>query len=365
MKTKDIYLKTMKFVWLKLALGFGITVAAVVLLALFMLIGSAFGGGGMYIMLLIWIVLVGGIYKLAMYYIGYMLKAGHVAVIATAVTTGQLPQDQFAYGKQMVQSRFAAANVYFVVDRLVSGAVRQLQKVVGKIGGMLDAIPGMGSITSILQTFIGIALGYVDECCLGYCFIRQGEGAFKASCDGVVIYFQNAKRLLKDAAVTTLVVILATIVAWVVPFVAFWAIFKALHWNMFAAVLLAMLVAVVLKSAFIDSYMMVKMIVSYMEVAPSTQITFDLYDKLCKLSNKFKELFGKAKAEGPINAQPAMAGGSVASDPVYQQTAPMQNAVPAQNTPPLQNTASAPKFCASCGQPVNGGTFCNHCGAKL
>ena len=48
MKTKDIYLKTMKFVWLKLALGFGITVAAVVLLALFMLIGSAFGGGGMY-----------------------------------------------------------------------------------------------------------------------------------------------------------------------------------------------------------------------------------------------------------------------------------------------------------------------------
>ena len=90
-----------------------------------------------------------------------------------------------------------------------------------------------------------------------------------------------------------------------------------------------------------------------MEVAPSTQITFDLYDKLCKLSNKFKELFGKAKAEGPINAQPAMAGGSVASDPVYQQTTPMPN------------TATAPKFCASCGQPVNGGTFCNHCGAKL
>ncbi len=377
MKTKDIYLKTMKFVWLKLALGFGITVAAVILLALFMLMGSAFGGAGMYVMLIIWIILVGGIYKLAMYYVGYMLKAGHVAVIATAVTTGQLPADQFAYGKQMVASRFAAANVYFVVDKLVSGAVHQLQKIVGKIGGLLDAVPGMSSITSILQTFIGIALGYVDECCLGYCFINQNEGAFKASCDGVVIYFQNAKRLLKDAAITTLVVILATIAAWVIPFVAFWAIFRALNWNLFAAFLLAMLVAIVIKAAFIDSYMMVKMMVSYMEVAPSTQITYDLYDKLCGLSSKFRELFGKAKAEGPVNVQPAMANASYAQPvmanaaPNYQQTAPVQNVAPAQDPAPaqgmapMQNPAPAPKFCPACGQPVNGGKFCNHCGAQL
>ena len=302
MKTKDIYFGTMKFVLLKLALGAGITLTAIILFALMMLFGSLFGEGGLTIMLLIWICLVAGLYNLVMHYFGYLLKAGHVAVIAEAVTTGRIPENQFEFGKNAVQSRFAASNVYFVVDRLVSGAVRQLQKTVGKIGGALDAIPGVSQITSILQTFIGIALGYVDECCLGYCFLKKEEGAFKASCDGVVIYFQNIKKLLKDAAVTTLIVILVTAAAWIIPLILFTVIFHALNWSMVAAVFLAIMVAIVIKSAFIDSFMLVKMMVSYMEVAPSTAITFDLYEKLSKLSSKFKELLGKARSEGTIPA---------------------------------------------------------------
>ncbi|MCM1159568.1 MAG: hypothetical protein NC348_13895 [Clostridium sp.] len=113
-----------------------------------MLIGYAIGGPGVMIMLIFWMMLTGGIYRFAMYYAGYMLKAGHIAVIAKTVTTGEVPENQFEYGKQMV--------------------------------------------------------------------------------------------------------------------------------------------------------------VSYMEVAPSTEITYDLYDKLCKLSDKFKKLFHKAKEDGPIEAQPVI-----------------------------------------------------------
>ena len=405
MKTKDIYLGTMKFVWLKLGLGAAVTVVSIILLALCMLIGSAFGGVGLYILFLVWLALTGVIYKVCMYYFGYMIKAGHVAVIASAVTTGVLPENQFEYGKQMVQSRFAASNVYFVVDRLVSGAVRQLQKAVGKIGGALDAIPGMSQITSILQTFIGIALGYVDECCLGYCFLKSEQSAFQASCDGVVIYFQNVKKLLKDAAVTTLIVILGTLAAWVIPFGLITVLFRAIGWNMIAGVLLALIIAIVIKSAFIDSWMLVKMMVSYMEVAPSTQITFDLYDKLCGLSSKFKDLFGRARAEGPMqsNPAPAMAGGAQsygnaygqpqnhtygqpiqpqnqnnpygqaaqAQNPMSGQTAQAQNNAYAQPAQPRnvgggQTSGGAPRFCPQCGQAIAAGAaFCNKCGARL
>lgn len=376
MKTKDIYLGTMKFVWLKLGLGAAVTVASIILLAICMLIGTAFGSGGFYIMLCIWMILTGVINKVIMYYFGYMVKAAHVAVIASAVTTGALPENQFEYGKQMVKSRFAASNVYFVIDRLVSGAVRQLQKAVGKIGSMLDAVPGMSQITSIVQTFIGIALGYVDECCLGYCFLKKEEGAFKASCDGVVIYFQNAKRLLKDAAVTTLVVILGTFAAWIVPFGLVAVIFRAAGWNMFAGVILALIIAIVIKSAFIDSWMLVKMMVSYMQVAPSTQITFDLYDKLCGLSHKFRELFGKAKAEGPINISPvasAPAGVPVGAPAGVPVSAPAGVPVNASAGAPVDAPAGAPvspsagaRFCPQCGQSVSErAAFCNHCGAKL
>lgn len=37
--------------------------------------------------------------------------------------------------------------------------------------------------------------------------------------------------------------------------------------------------------------------VDNMEVAPATQITFDLYGKLCNLSGKFKRLFDRGQQE--------------------------------------------------------------------
>lgn len=297
MKATEIMGKTMKFVWLKLGFGAAMTLIAVIGIAIFCFIGSLFGdGAGIIIMLCLWMALFGGIYRLADNYIGYLIKAGHIAVVAHAVTTGVVPENQFEFGKQMVKERFATANVYFVLDKLVSGAVRQLQNAVGKIGGLLDAIPGMEKITNLLQRFIRIALGYVDECCLGYCFIKKEKSAFQASCDGVVIYFQNAKKLLKDAALITIVVSLLTVLLWLVPFVILALLFNALEWHIGIAALIALFIGVTIKSAFIDTFVMVKMMTTYMEVAPTTVLNFDLYSKLCGLSSKFKDLFGKAQS---------------------------------------------------------------------
>lgn len=296
MKAGQIMTKTMQFVWLKLGYGLAMTLIAALGMGLFALIGGLFGsGGGVAIMICIWLIIFSGIFKLVDNYFGYLIKAGHVAVVAEAVTTGQVPEKQFEFGKNKVKERFATSNVYFVVDKLVSGAVRQLKNAVGKVGGLLENIPGMEKVVDILQTFIGIALGYIDECCLGYCFIKTEQNAFQASCDGVVIYFQNAKKLLKDAALTTILVMIGTFLSWFVPFLLLALLCKAFDWSLMIAVILALFIGVTIKSAFIDTYVMVKMMTSYMEVAPSTTISFDLYGKLSKLSSKFKELFGRAQ----------------------------------------------------------------------
>lgn len=297
LKTKDVYLKTLKFVWLKLALGAVTILFALITLAIFLAIGSIGDGGGMYIAFLLWIVVVCGGYSALNHYIGYIIKAGHVAMVAKAVTEGELPDDQFGAAKEMVKERFATSNVYFVVNSLVGGAVNQLQKTVGKVGSFLDAIPGMSFLTSFAQTFIHIALNYIDECCLGYTFLHKDESAFKSAADGIVIYFQNWKKLLKDAAVTALAVMVISVLAWVLPFIIFGSIFKALGVSWVFAFIIAIMFAAVVRSAFVDSYMMVKMMVSYMEVTPSTEITFDLYGKLCKLSAKFKKLFENGQKE--------------------------------------------------------------------
>lgn len=297
MKTKDVYQKTMKFVWLKLALHAAIFAIAALLLVLFLWIGRAGSGSGIVLSLTVWVIVVGSIYGLVQRYVGYMLKAGHVAMVTTLMTTGTLPENQFEAAKSMVKERFATANVYFVLDRLVSGAVNQLQKGMEKIGNAFESIPGISTIMSFAQMFIHIALNYIDECCLGYTFLHKEQSAFKSAADGVVIYFQNWKKLLKDAAVTALIVLVITFVTWLVPFVIFCAVFAAwgVHWVF--ALLLAVMVAAGIRSSFVDSYMMVKMMVSYMETAPSTQITFDLYEKLCRLSGKFKSLFEKGQQE--------------------------------------------------------------------
>jgi hypothetical protein len=58
-----------------------------------------------------------------------LIKAGHIAVITEAVTTGKVPKNQVAYGKERVKERFVTANVYFLIDKLVGAAVRQIQRI--------------------------------------------------------------------------------------------------------------------------------------------------------------------------------------------------------------------------------------------
>lgn len=300
MSVGQIYGKTLKFVWLKLGLGAVITVASVLLLALFLGISALMDNPAvMAILFFVWLGLTCGIYRLAMHYVGYLIKAAHIAVISQAVTTGTIPENMFEVGKDMVKERFGATNVYFVIDGLVSGAVKQLQNIVGKIDKIFGNIPGVSAIVSFVQLFIGIALGYIDECCLGYTFYKKEDGAFKASCDGVAVYFQNAKHLLKSALVTTLIVMGATLLAWLVPFLVIGAICSLLDVSWWISALISIMIAAMLKAAFVDSFMMVKTMVAYMEVAPSTEITVDIYGKLCKISSKFKKLFNKAQEETP------------------------------------------------------------------
>lgn len=301
MNATKIYMKTLKFVWMKLGLGLVTVLASALLLAICAGLGMLFKSGGVLIFLFfVWLFGTGLIQKIIMHYFGYLVKAGHVAIVAKAVSTGSIPDNQFKAAKQMVTERFATSNVYFVVDKLVGGAVKQLQNGLDKVDNVLGNIPGISAIVAFAKIFTGIALGYVDECCLGYTFCNPDQKVFKSAADGVVIYFQNWKKLLKDAAIMTVVVIGTVLLSTLLVFGVFGGVFAALNWNGFIAFALSILVAMVIKSAFIDSYMMVKMMVSYLEVAPSTQITFDLYDKLCKLSGKFKELFNKDASESAV-----------------------------------------------------------------
>lgn len=343
MNAKQIYNQTMPFNMAKLVLGLATVGLSLLLLAILEGIGWLFGSGGVMLTFFIWLAGTGAIRFFIMHYMGYMVKAGHVAVVAEAVTKGAIPEDQVAYGKQKVTDRFVTSNVFFAIDNLVTASVKQVQRGIEKMGGALDFIPGIGFVTSLAQFFVSISLGYVDECCLGYTFYKTEQGAFESAADGVVIYAQNWKELLKSAAVTMVKVLIALVVLTLLAFLVIGLLFKALHWSSLIAFLVACLIVWVIKFAFIDSYIMINMMTTYMSAAETTEISYDLYDKLCGLSGKFKELFNKGKSEST---------GSKASEQSF-----------ASQSPKADTKAT---FCVKCGSKNTPETkFCTACGEKV
>lgn len=300
MKANEVFQKTKKFVWMKLALG-GCAIAFSIVLGLILLGVSALdknGVVGVYA-LMIWFCLSVAAVGISQYHLGYLLKAGHIAVVTSLVTTGSLPENPFEYGVGMVKKKFATAAAYFAVDRLVSGAVKQINGGLDIVGNILGKIPGMDSVVSFAKSFVNIALGNVDECCLAYTFYHKEQSSFKSAADGVVIYFQNWKVVLKDALKTAFVTFIISIIAGLLLFLVTMGALSVLGMPglgvFFVAVMLTMMIVLIVKSAVMDSYTMVCMVCTYMQVAPSTEITFDLYDKLCNLSSKFRNLFQRAK----------------------------------------------------------------------
>ena len=339
----------MPFVWAKLVLGLIVAGISLGLLALTIGLIVLFQGIAWPIFMAGWAIATWVVNFSVMRYIGYLVRAGHVAVVSEAVTTGKIPENQVIYGKEKVKERFVATNVFFLVSRLVDGAVKQLQAAFGLAGGLLGAAPGGKLVVSFGKMLIGISLKYVDDCCLGWVFYKKGEGAFKGAMDGVVIYAQNWKPLLKTAFKTSLMVILLTLGLAILLAVIFVSavgfivnIIGITSGTGLIAFIggfgLALSLAFVFKRAFIDSYMMVRMMATYMGVAPTTTITFDLYGKLSGMSRSFKQLFKKAGGEGPV---------------------------PAVTPTPTVAVDSISTAC-SCGTEVPAGaSFCGKCGTKL
>lgn len=363
MTAKQIFMKTLAFGWMKLGLGLLNIVIDIALFALLMGIAVLFrseGAGA--VMLLVWLVLAGIVNWVLNHYVGYLVKAGHVAVISRAFRDGRIPDSPVSAGKAMVKERFGTSNVYFVLDKLVAGSVKQLQRTLGRItGGLLGALPGGGTIQSLTNFFLNISLGYIDECCLGYTFYRGDQNPYKSAADGVVIYAQNWKHLLKNAAMTALTVILSVAAVTLVAFLLFGGLFRLFGWSGFVAFILSLLLAWTVKYAFIDSWILVKMMCSYMQVAPGTVITFDLYGKLGGMSAKFKELFRKSGEEAPKAEY-----GTAAATSMAQPAATTEQATPEEPVPSVQANNNRPRFCPSCGTPLAAGTaFCGNCGGKV
>lgn len=284
MTSKQIYNGTKKFPMRLLLLNAACVAVALVLFMLFGVISLLTKSGtlligGAWAALFVYGILHGIMY----HYIGYMFKYGSVHAIAMAYNSGKVSKTYFEDSVEYIKSGFLKANAYLVVDKLVSKAVRGVTRLVNFILGFLPK-----DLKNIVDTFINTYLNYIDECCLGWSMLHPTENVIKTSCDGVVIYYQNAKNMLKPAVKTTIRIYLTDCVVFLIGCCFMFCVPLAIIWW---------LIGYSIVQPFLNHRVLCNVMVAYLDCAMNTEIKKDLYGTLSKC-RPFKAL--RAKIGDPM-----------------------------------------------------------------
>lgn len=275
-------------------------------------VGVAF----IFVMLIVFFILYGAL-KFVERYVLYMVKLGHVSVVVELLRTGTIPEGKglVSYGKDKVKESFGSANVAFVLDKMVHAAVRQIQRWVIRIGELFSFIPGSNTIIGIFNSIMSVGLNYIDEAIMSYIFIRRTEqpnvNVWKEASDGVVLYAQSWKGIIKAAVISVIFIYAFNIVMFLIlvfPFILLVGFLPQEVDGMglflgFLAVLAALIITTMLKRALIDPIVTIIMIRSYQMNIRDQKPSMDLHEKLLGVSSRFKRLVTKAEEES-VNPPP-------------------------------------------------------------
>lgn len=242
-------------------------------------------------------------------YVLYIVKVGHISVVVELIKTGEIPEGkgQIAYGKEQVKKNFGTANVAFVLDKAVHGAVRQIQRWMMRVGNFFNFIPGIKNIIGIINAIMSVSLNYIDEAVVSYVILRKNEkreeDVWKSACDGVVLYAQSWKGILKTATGAVIFIYIfsiATFLLFVFPLLGLSKLLTVNNPEMgmffgFIALIGAYILTLAFKRALIDPIVTIAMVNSYQKNIDGVQPSIDLHQKLLGVSVKFKKLFTKSK----------------------------------------------------------------------
>lgn len=307
-----LMLKTLPFVILRVAVYFGVAVAYVLATGTGAGIGwgvGGFGDEGFRASTTLWGGVIGfGLTAAVMYllreYILYIVKAGHIAVLIKLLDGERMPEgrSQITYAREEVTKRFAQASVLFGVDQLVKGVLRAITGLVRGIVSILP-IPGAQQLVSVVQAFLRIAVGFIDEVILAYAIRTKSNNAWASAQTALVLYAQNYKPMLKNAAWLALIVYGLSFVVFLVMLApaALAVYFIPGAWSA-GGVIFALLFAWAVKAALLEPFAITCMMDVYFRTIEG-QVPDPAWEaKLENLSRKFRTLKEKAATYQPPRA---------------------------------------------------------------
>lgn len=201
--------RTLPFILLRVAVYFGMALGYVLVTGTGAGIGygiGGFGDDGFRASSTLWGGLAGfGLFGAIMYwareYVLYIVKAGHIAVLVELIDGQPMPQgrSQIAHAATVVRQRFAQASVLFAIDQLVRGVIGAITGVVRGVLTLLP-IPGARQVSGLLHAFLRVAVGLIDEVILAHAIRSRATDPWASAREALVLYGQNYRPMLKNAA---------------------------------------------------------------------------------------------------------------------------------------------------------------------
>lgn len=303
----ELVLKTMPFVLLRMAVLIGFSLAGILWFAMVAFFAGksegAHSGAGP-LVFIAFIIPIGFFFALRRYVL-HLLAAAHVACLTDLIMNGKLPEgDMIAYGKKRVKDEFTQVNVLYLVDALVAAVVRQFHAAMNFFAAILP-IPGLRSLANLVDSVMRAATTYMDEAILSYNFSKPGEDVWVSARDGLILYAQNSKTILKTAVWSLILDWGSSIAVFIFCLAPAAAVMHIMSGSggqigaggMFAAAI-AVLFAISLRMALIQPICLTMILLSFHACAATQTPDPEWQQKLMTVSSKFRELCDKIKSGG-------------------------------------------------------------------
>ena len=312
-RTLGLMGQTLPFIVFRIIVYFGIAVAFVLVTGVGVGVGwavGAFGGpdfraGSMAWGGIIGFALTAGTIFFLREYLLYMVKAGHIAVLVELIDGRGVPQGQgqINYATEIVRSHFAETNVLFGVDLLVKGVLGAILGLIQGIASFIP-IPGLQNVVALVRAFLRVAIGLMDEVVLGYLFRTRSTNPWQGAQTALVLYAQNYKVMLKNAAWLTVIMYVLAFVVFLVMLAPAAAIvwFLPNGWSA-GGFVFAIIFAWAVKAALIEPFAIAAMMEVYFRVIEGQTPDPAWDERIGQVSRKFRDL--KEKAANWMGGRPA------------------------------------------------------------
>jgi hypothetical protein len=239
-------------------------------------------------------------------YLLYIVKAGHIAVMVELLEGREVPQGhaQIDHARAVVTARFGQASALFVLDQLIRGVVTAITGLLQGLASILP-MPGLEQLMGLVRAWLRLAVGLVDEVILAHAIRTSAANPWSSAQEALVLYAQNARPMLVNAAWLALITWGLSLVVFLVMLAPAALVVWLIPGQVAGGVMVfALLFAWAVKATLIEPFALACLLQVYFRETEGQTPDPDWMAQLQGASDKFRSLGERAKAWASGHAAP-------------------------------------------------------------